>query len=47
MSIAYCMATIILYPLERFNNEKPIEVAISSKNFAPYATLALIPMHLL
>ena len=28
-----------------FNNEKPIEVAISSKNFAPYATLSLTPMH--
>ena len=30
-----------------FNSEKPIEVAISSNNFAPYATLALILMHLL
>ena len=28
-----------------FNNEKPIEVAISSENFAPYATLSLTLMH--
>ena len=28
-----------------FHNEKPIEVAISSKNFAPYATLSLPLMH--
>ena len=28
-----------------FNKEKPIEVAISSENFAPYATLSLTLMH--
>ena len=28
-----------------FNNEKPIELAISSKKLAPYATLSLTPMH--
>ena len=33
-------------PFRTFNNEKPIEVAILSKNFAPYATLPLTLMHL-
>ena len=28
-----------------FNKEKPIEVAISSESFAPYATLSLTLMH--
>ena len=45
ISATYCIGNRNYVSFRTFNNEKPIEVAISSKSFAPYATLSLTLMH--